>query len=127
MSEAGDAGVIASARVALATLIEILRTRLQILGLDLEEHGQRLVQSLVLALIAACLFIVGVVCAGVLVTLWLWQSHRLLAVAFVFVLLFGGAALSAGLCLWRLRARPRPFAASLAELRKDLANLRGEP
>lgn len=127
MSDSGEAGVFASARVVLATLIEIVRTRLQILGLDLEEHGHRLLQSLVLALIAASLFIVGMVCAGVLVTMWLWQSHRLLAVAFVFVLLFGGAALSAGLCLWRLRARPRPFAASLEELRKDVASLRGEP
>lgn len=126
MSSDSSPGLLASARGALSTLVDILRTRLQLLGLDLEEQGQRLLHTLVLALVAATLFIVGVVCVGLLVTLWLWETHRLLAVAFVLVLLFGGAALAAWLSMRRLKAHPRPFEASLQELDRDLAALRGD-
>lgn len=126
MSEDDTPGLLSSARAALVTLVEILRTRLQLLGLDLEEQGRRLIQVLALAMVAAFLVVIGVACAAMLITLWLWNSHPLLAAAFVFVLLFGGAGLAAWGCLRRLHAPPRPFEASLQELDKDLAGLRGK-
>lgn len=126
MSDEGAPGLLASARAAVSTLIEILRTRLQLLGVDLEEQGQRLIQSLVLALVAAVLFVLGIACTGMLLTLWLWSIHPALAVGCVFVLLFGGAAVAAWLCVRRFKAGPRPFEASLEELDKDLGGLRGK-
>lgn len=127
MPASTDPGVFASARGVLTTAIEILRTRLQLLGVDIEEQAHRWVQSLILVLLAAGLLLVGVVCAGVLITLWLWEWNRALAVAFVVVVPFGGAALCLMLGLRRLRAPPRAFDASLTELDKDLAALRSEP
>lgn len=127
MSASTDPGVFASARGVLTTAIEILRTRLQLLGVDLEEQSHRWMQSIILVLMAAGLLLVGVVCAGVLLTLWLWEWSRAAAVGFVLVIPFGGAAVCLTLGLRRLHAPPRAFDASLTELDKDLAALRGEP
>lgn len=127
MSETPALGLVSAAKGTLATLVEMLLTRLQLLGVDLEEQGQRLLQLLLLSLMAAILLVVGLTCTGLLVALWLWDTHRALAVAFVLLVPFGGSALCTWLCMHRLRGQPRPFSASLAELGKDLNRLRADP
>lgn len=127
MTNPAEPGVLTSARGAVSTLLEIIRTRLQLLGVELQDQGQRVIQALALAVLAAILLMVGVVCAGVLLSLWLWQSYPALAIAFVMLVPIGGAVLCGALCVRILRAPPGPFAATLSELDKDLAALRRNP
>lgn len=127
MTNPAEPGVLTSARGAASTLLEIIRTRLQLLGVDLQDQGQRVIQALLLALLAAISLMVGVVCAGVLFTLWLWQVYPALAIAFVLLVPITGTVLCGALCVRTLRAPPGPFAATLSELDKDLAALRRNP
>ena len=105
-------------------MIEMLKTRLQVLGADMEEQAQRVLQTLLLGFAAVCLFLLGLVASVVLITLALWDSNRPLAAVLVVLILFGAALMSAWLCIRRLRAGPRAFQTSIAELQKDLDHLR---
>ena len=125
--EESSPGVMASARGAIVTLIEIFKTRLQVLGADVEEQAQRLLQVLLWGFATVCLFVLGLVACVVLIMLALWDSNRPLAAVLVLAILFGAGLVSAWVCLRRLRAGPPPFETSIAELHKDLDHLRTKP
>jgi uncharacterized membrane protein YqjE len=103
---------------AVAT-VNLYRTRLELLLLDLEEEKERLEQRLILTAIAAFLFGLGsLVATGFFVAL-LWPSIGEWAIA-----VFAGLYLSAaGAVLFVLRRRNqdrhRTFACTLREFEKD--------
>ena len=108
-----------------ASLLDLARTRLELASIELQEATRRLVGYLVWALAAAvlALFALGLVVLFVLVLFW--DTHRLLAVGGMAVLF----ALACGFAVMKLRAglaaRPPLLPATLAELRKDAAALKG--
>lgn len=99
--------------------VALLRVRLELFGVEAREHALASVE-LLLAGLAALLFLgLGLGFFAVLLTVLLWDSHRLLALA-VFATLFLTLGLVALLLLrqrWQLAQRW--FDASLAELRQD--------
>ncbi len=112
-------GLLGSARQALAALIEIGRTRLELATTELEEERLRVAELLLCA--AASLFFLGVglVFAAMLLVVLFWDGQRelvLSAVTAVFLALGSGLTLA-----WRrkLRAKPKPLANTLAELQRD--------
>ena len=102
-----------------ASLLALLRTRLELASLELEEVREQTVRRLVLALVALHFLTFTVFAASALIVVWFWDTHRFAALGAV-TLFFLLVALAA---LWRLRAGMRgaaqPFAATLAELERD--------
>jgi uncharacterized membrane protein YqjE len=101
------------------TAIGLLRTRLEILGTELEEERIRFAQlALAVFAIAFCVQM-AVLLFVLLMVVLLWESHRLVTLG-----VFAAGFLVAGIGLvlllrHRLQTRPKMFAATLGELGKD--------
>jgi len=105
-----------------ATMVALVRTRLELATIEFEEERERTKEMLVLIVVATVFFSFALVFLSVLVLLWLWDSHPLSAIiglTLVYAAICGGAVL-----MLRRRGQFRPFAATLAELEKDAAALR---
>ena len=109
-----------------ADVLDLARTRLELAAIELQEGAHRLLGYLAWAVAAAVLglFALGLVILFVLVLFW--DTHRLaavggMAVLFILGTLFAVMRLRAGLA-----ARPPMLPATLAELRKDAAALKGD-
>ena len=112
-------GLFASLTNLSTTLVAIIHTRLALLSTDLEETQAQAISLLILVLSALFFVGVGVVLASILLVVAFWETDRLLVLG-----LLAGCFLAAGLiagavALHKARNKPRPFAASLAELYKD--------
>lgn len=116
-------GLFQSLKTLASTLVSIGRTRLELLSIDIEEERVWLTSMLVWTLVALLCAGLGIVLAILFVVVIWWDTHRLLALAIPALLLLLGAAFSAKVVLEKARAKPRLFAASLAELSKDRAHL----
>ncbi|MCL4184482.1 MAG: phage holin family protein [Burkholderiaceae bacterium] len=111
-------------RLLAGGILEIVETRLELLGSDIELQGARLRSVGVLLMAGLLFFALALVFGSVLVIAAFWETHRLAAIAAV----AGVHLLAAAGCLLvvrrLVRSGPRPFEASLAELRHDIARLR---
>jgi uncharacterized membrane protein YqjE len=127
MSSQPGAGLAHSLRRLAGTLLAILQTRAELLATEVEEEKLRL--GGLLAYGAAAFFFLGfgVVLLSLLITVLLWDSHRLLALGLATALFLGAGAVSAFAALRLARAGSKLFAASLAELARDREALRDEP
>lgn len=109
----------------MGTLLEMLQVRLELFNVEAQEELQRVLGLLLFGAVALVLLSLGLVFLSMLITIALWDSHRLLALA-VFATLF----LSLGaVCAWVARQRARAsgtrfFAASAEELRRDRERLK---
>ena len=116
-------GLFDSVKVLAATLLAIAHTRLELFSTEIEEQRAWLGSMVVWTLVALFCAGVGVVLATLFVVLALWDTHRLLALGIPAILFLLGAALAWLVVLGKARAKPRLFAASLAELSKDRKEL----
>ena len=115
-----------SLRALLATLVALAQTRLELLTVELEQESERLVGTLLWA-------ILGIFCGGLAVLMMaltivivFWDGHRLLAAGLV-ALLFASLAVAAGLVgRHRLRTRPRFLSGTIGELERDARALESE-
>ena len=106
------------------TALGVLRTRLEILGTELEEERIRFAQlALAVAAIAFCLQMAVLLFVAFLVVL-LWETHRLATLgAFAAFFLIAGVV-SMLVLKRRLARRPKMFASSLGEFLKDEERLK---
>ncbi len=117
---AGPIGrLLASGANLLATVLALVRTRLELLSVEAQLELHRAAVMLGWLLLAIQAAMIGLIVAALWIVIYFWDTHRLLAtglVAFAFLALAGAAA-------WRLaqlwRTRPQPFAGTLAELARD--------
>lgn len=104
-----------------ASLVELLRTRLELAAIELGEERQRAIRALILIHVVVLAFAFALLAASTLVVVWFWDSHRI-AVLCVMAIVYLAIGLVA---LWQFtRPRPpgdRPFAGTLAELERDRA------
>jgi len=118
-----SAGLLASARTLLGTLLGIAQTRLELLATELEEERLRLAKMLWYGFLTLFFLGIGLLLLTLLVVVAFWECHRLAALAIAAAIYLGIAFF----CFVRLRRqtrhKPRLFAASLAELGKDRAAL----
>ena len=114
-------GLMRSAQALLATLLGLARTRLELLSVEMQEVLARLVLIMVGAVAAILLGALAVGFASVALVLAVEPQYRV-AVSAGLAVLFLAVAVIIG---WRVRegARLRPFADSLAELRRDQSAL----
>ncbi|NDU85671.1 MAG: phage holin family protein [Ferrovum sp.] len=115
----GRVGLFASLKIFAATLLSVSHTRLNLLSTELEEEREYFLSQLVLILETLFLLGVGLILATILLVWTFWETHRFLVLS-----MLTGSFLVAGLVTWgaawrKAQAKPRPFAASLAELFKD--------
>jgi uncharacterized membrane protein YqjE len=108
-----------------ATSLLLLRQRLELVSLDVEEELLRDGLLLAGALVAALLGALFLAALGALVVVLFWDTARIAALLVV-TLAYGAAAAFA---VWRLarawRDKPRFLAGTLAELGTDGDRLRG--
>ena len=109
----------ALSRLAAAALA-LVRTRAEIAALDFDEAGARAKSRVALLVIALLCFAVGILAATAFLIVIFWDSNRLAAIGVVTVAYLAGGALA----LWRFNVRqrtdPKPFAATIAELERDV-------
>ena len=102
-----------------ATLLAVAHTRLELFSVELEEEWVRASSILTWSLVAFFCAGIGVVLATLFLVIALWETNHLLALGIPAVLFLLFALLSWRVVTAKLKIKPRPFAASLAELAKD--------
>ena len=120
---AAHGGLFTALKDIAATLLVSGRTRLELLGNEIEEEKLRAIQLLLVAQFMAFFLVLGIVLAVGLLTLLLWD-HRfvVLGASSLVCLALGGYFYGA---FRRTAQRPdRVFAASIAELQEDLRQLK---
>lgn len=117
-------GVLDSIRITLATMSNVVRTRMELLSTEIEEQREWL-QSLMLLAIAGVFFAcMGFVVVTLFVVALFWESHPV-AVLGVFSALYLGAGAWALLTLrHKLSTRPKFLSVTAQELAKDEHQLR---
>jgi len=121
--ESRAGGLFESLKVLSTSLVSIVHTRLELLSTDIAEEREHLISLLVMGLVALFCLGVGVVLLAVLVAVAFWESHRLMALGGLTGFFLAAGAGVGWLIMHKARARPRLFAASLAELSKDRQHL----
>jgi len=108
-----------------ATLLAMVRTRLALAAVEAQEEAQRVLGFAAWTLFAAFLGAGAFMLVALFVIVLFWDTHRLLAIGGM----AGLFALAAAVILLRVRAafaaRPPMMAATLAELNKDIAFIKG--
>lgn len=106
-------------RGLIANGVAIAQTRLELLAVEAQEERLRISEILFNTILAALFIGFGCVLLAVLVTVWLWDSHRLLTLGLFTLLFLLAGWLSASRAASAVRQGSRLFAASLAELARD--------
>ncbi len=118
-------GMFDSLRQLLATLAGIAHTRIELLGVEVEEQVARLTSMLLWTIVSVFLAFTTVVLIAVAILVAFWDTNRIL----VAVLLATGFAVLVLISWLRVRAlargRPHLFQATLEELAKDRDRLGG--
>lgn len=119
--------LVQSMRSLLTTGVALIHTRVELVGVELEQELWRARNLLVWAFAALLLTLLAIGFAGVALIVTFWDSHREL----VSVLVAAGFALLALFALMFLahvlRAKPRVFESTLREFEHDLEALRRRP
>ncbi len=107
------------------TAVELVRTRLELLSLDVEEAKLRLLSILLAGAIAFFCFSLGLVMAAFWLVVAFWDTHRMLVLGLLTGAFLGGGLLALAVLAWKAKKGPRLFAATLAELERDRDALGG--
>src|SRR5688572_29508121 len=125
MTEGRGGGLFELVKSLGRSAVQALHTRLDLLSTELKEEQARVTEVLVIAVLAMLCVFLAIVFAAFFVVAMFWDTpYRLWVIALIAVALAGAAA-----ALWsdfrrRITARPRPFEATLEELRADIEHLR---
>jgi uncharacterized membrane protein YqjE len=112
-----------SVRSYLASWVAIVKTRVEIISVELEEQREWMEHLLLLAVGAAFCVSMGMILLTLFVVVLFWDSHPLAVLGAFAVLYLGG-----GLALWltlqqKIKTKPRIFSTTAAELGKDYSAL----
>ena len=108
-----------------ASLLGLVRTRLELASVELAEERDRVQYQLTSLVVAIAMFMFALLFAATWIIVYFWDTNRLTAIA---VVAFVFAAAGAALLMLRsqaARAAPMPFAATIAEFERDRAALAG--
>jgi uncharacterized membrane protein YqjE len=121
-----DDGLIASVKHIATTLLAITRTRLELLSMDLEEGWVRLISFFAMAFVALFCLCFSVALLAIFIIMLLWDTHRLLIFGSLTGIFFIIGIVLCVLAIRALKAMPRLFETSIAELAKDQEQLEVE-
>lgn len=104
--------------------LQWLRVRLELFSVEAREHAWATLETLLLGLAAVLLLVLGLTFLAIFLTVLLWDSHRVLALA-VFTTVF---LTLAGVAVWWAKARWAQtrgwFESTLDEFRRDEQRLK---
>jgi len=110
-----------------ASLIALGRIRLELLAIELHEEKARVSELLLWSVLTALMVGFGAVFVAVLVTVALWDTHRVAALGASALLFIALAAVGAMRLRRLVSGGSTLFQSSIAELREDSAALRQDP
>jgi uncharacterized membrane protein YqjE len=113
------AGLFDSIRRFIATVLEVLQTRAEIVATEFEEERERLRELVVFGFFALFFFGFGCLLLTLFIVVLFWDNYRVYAVGGFALLYLGLGTFSAVTLRQRLKTRPRLFATTLAEFAKD--------
>lgn len=116
-------GLFARLRRLLATSLELLQLRVELLTTDVELGALRFYDAVVLALAALLALTVGLGLLSAWVLLMLQPAYRLTALGLMALAFLAGGAWAVAAARGRLRRSGQAFQATRAELARDLAAL----
>jgi uncharacterized membrane protein YqjE len=124
LPEAQPGGLLHTLRILLATLLATVRTRGELLQVELEEERLRIAGIVLFGVAAAFFLALGVLLLSFFLILLFWDTHRVqvaggLTLAYLLI-----GVVCAQIARARSRAKSKLFAASLAELGKDRVQLK---
>lgn len=122
---AEQSGLLASSRSLLAAGLDLIKTRIELILVEAEEEKARLAAILWQGLVATLFLGFGALFLAVFITVLLWDSNRLLALGCISAVFLTIGSLAFLAARRESQRGSRLFAASLAELRHDLAELEG--
>jgi uncharacterized membrane protein YqjE len=108
-----------------ASVLGLVRTRLELASVEFAEERDRVQQQLILLVAAMATFMFAALFVATWVIVYFWDSNRLTAIAIVAIVF---AAVGTVLLMLRSQAAkgaPTPFAATIAEFERDRAALAG--
>ena len=117
-------GIFDSLRALLDTILAILHNRAELVTTELEEEVTRLIGVLLWALVAVFSVIIGATFLGYMALLAVPEQYRSLTAAGLGLLFLVVAGIGYLSIRKILRAKPRPFDATLREFEKDRDQLR---
>lgn len=101
------------------TFVEIMRTRMEILSLDVKEARIRFVSILMLGAFTFLLLSFGIILGVFWLITAFWESNRILVMGIITAALLGCGLVLLVLLVWKLRNGPGLFEGTIAELDKD--------
>lgn len=113
-----------SVRGLAATVLELLQVRLELLSVEAQEEVLRIGALLVYGAMAVTLFGLGLCFLAMLLTVALWDTHRLVPLSVFAVLFLVLGAWAAYQARRRVLSPSRLFSASVDEIQRDLDALR---
>jgi uncharacterized membrane protein YqjE len=117
--EPGSPGLLGSLRGLIDGLIGSAHDRLELLAVELHEEKYRLIQIFIWISAIVFLAMLATVFVSLALVVMLWETHRVVVVC---CLAGGYLAALVGVALGfraYLKRQPKPFAATLSELRQD--------
>ena len=116
-------GLMETIRSFLASWVAVVKTRVEIISVELEEQREWLEHLVLLAVAALFCLSLGLILLTLFVVVLFWEKYPLVVLGGFTVLYLG-----AGIGLWltlksKLKHKPRLFAATAHELGKDYAAL----
>ncbi len=122
-ASAPPAGLLHSLRNIGPTLLALLRTRLELFGIELAEERGRAAELAVQGALALLFAAMTLLMVNVLILALSWENHRYAAIVGLIAFYIVGAALFAMRIQRALQSRPPIFDATLAELKADMEAL----
>ena len=110
----------------LANVLELAEVRLELLTIEARIGLQRLILVCVVGVLGAVMAAFGVIFLALLITVWLWDSHPLLALGVFTALFLGGGIVALLTAQGKLRGLVEMFGSTRDELRRDQQRLRGD-
>ena len=117
-------GVVDTVRSFLASWVAVVKTRVEIISLELEEQREWLEHLILMALAALFCISLGLILLTLFVVVLFWETDGRMWVLGGFAVLYLGG----GIGLWmalraKMKSKPKLFASTAAELGKDYAAL----
>ncbi len=110
-----------------ASMLTLGRIRLELFAIEAQEEKERIASLLLWAVLAALLAGFGLLMVILLITVALWDSHRLLALGAGTAVLVAAAAVAVSKVKALIDQPASLFQASIGELRADADALRRTP
>jgi len=116
-------GLMESVKRLISTFISIVSTRLELLGVELQEERLHLTQMFLVSLFALFSFGMGVMLLTVFTVVLFWDNNRLAVLGGLCILFFVMGTLATVNLRNKAKSKSKLFFFSLAELANDKAEL----